>query len=144
MRVYRTLVLICTLVAVFAHVVVSAEYGIIPSSTNTEGYAAKPTSRLRLPEKTGQTDPPRSHPLEEVDTGPDPFFADLTDGVPPEDGGQGSDANAENTGPTYYIELYENESRGQGRRLFLRWLDLRTERSFVGIGWKSKASMILT
>lgn len=131
MRAYESSQFFSSLISLLAPLVGSVEYTTAP---NTEGFAAKAATRVFFPDEVTQQ--PRTRALEEVDTGPDPFFADLVDRTPfvGPDSDDGT-AVADKAPPrTYYVEVYENEYRGLGRR----WQELRQGRSLANVRWSYK------
>ena len=120
-----------SLIALLAPLVGGVGYTTAP---NTEGIVDKPATRVVFPDEITQQ--PRSRALEEVDTGPDPFFADLVDRTPFVDPDLDEGTAVANKEPprTYYVEVYENEYRGLG----WRWRELRHGRSLANLRWSYK------
>lgn len=132
MRAYESSQFFSSLVALLAPLVAGVEYSTAP---NTEGFATEPATGIYFADDITQQ--PRSRALEEVDTGPDPFFADLVDRTPYVDTDvDGDDKAVENREqpPTYYVEVYENDYRGLGRR----WREVRQGRSLANVRWSYK------
>lgn len=135
MRAYESSQFFSSLIALLAPLVAGVEYTTAP---NTEGVAAKPATRVFFPGEVTQQ--PRSRVLEEVDTGPDPFFADLVDRTPfvDPDLDDGTAVADKEPPRTYYVEVYENEYRGLG----WRWRELRHGRSLANLRWSYKVCLV--
>lgn len=135
MRAYRAPVFCTTLLAIIAPAVGVENW--IPANSHVYG-GAKPMSRLRPLDDNAR---PRSLALEEVSSGPDPFFADLVDKAPYNDAEkEEDDTTADEARPprTYCVEVYENESRGLGGR----WRELRPGRSSAIRRWSYKVCTV--
>lgn len=135
MRAYESSQFFSSLIALLAPLVGGVEYVTAP---NTEGFAAKLATGVFFPDEVTQQ--PRARALEEVDTGPDPFFADLVDRTPFVDPDSDDDTAVANKKPprTYYVEVYENEYRGLG---WWRWRELRRGPSLANVRWSYKVCL---
>lgn len=99
-------------------------------------YTIQQTSQISVDDITQQA---RSTALDEVNAGPDPFFADLVGRPPFEGAEQETDQSAADEvvlPRTRLVEVYENESRGLGRR----WRELLPGRlsAFATPQWSYK------
>lgn len=118
-------ILVCSFCAVVLAPVVGGEQQQgIASSTKQAWHTTKQESQKSVDSFNNQQQA-RSTALDEVDAGPDPFFADVVGRVLIEDeeeqGGDESVVGEVALPRTRLVEVYENEWRGLGRR----WRELR-------------------
>lgn len=136
MKTCRNLVVCLGVFAVLAPVVGGEQQQGIASKKQARYTVVKQTSQVSVDDITQQA---RSTALDEVDAGPDPFFADLDGRTPFEDAEQETDQSAADEVAlprTRLVEVYENEPRGLGRR----WRELLPGRlsAFATPQWSYK------
>lgn len=116
------------LVAILVHAVGGNEFrdGLGAAVSPPRSQAFEPTQGRRLASSRAAADN-RFEAVAEVDTGPDPFFADLEVIVPQQDDHDDELPRASQKTRAFSVEVFEVQSRGLGRK----WREART-------GWTYK------